>query len=159
MLPDLAPICSLYLFLALSVLPYPICLARKVHIGIDYDTKQLVAMKRVKFDEKVEREIRMLGIVANLSDVPGQFRVYSAHSQVWFSLAWLLGPFYRQHPSLLHPGHYHTRNKCIYFRAPSFARFVSRTWWRTLFPTRTSARSQARPGRHESCGWCFRGTR
>ena len=44
--------------------------ARKVHIGIDLSTARLVAMKRVKFDEKLERELLMLCFVANLSDVP-----------------------------------------------------------------------------------------
>ena len=37
---------------------------------MDDSTKRLVAMKRVKFDDRVEREIRMSLVLANLSDVP-----------------------------------------------------------------------------------------
>lgn len=37
---------------------------------MDYTTRRLVAMKRVRFDDRVEREIRMLLLVENLSDVP-----------------------------------------------------------------------------------------
>ena len=47
---------------------------------MDYSTRRLVAMKLVKFDDRVEQEIRMLLVIANLSHVPclGEF-IFSIH--------------------------------------------------------------------------------
>jgi len=42
----------------------------QVHCGIDTCNMQLVAMKRVKLDAKAERELHMLTMLSNLSDVP-----------------------------------------------------------------------------------------
>ena len=38
---------------------------------MDYDTHELVAMKRVQFNDRVRQEINMMAIVGNLSDVSG----------------------------------------------------------------------------------------
>ena len=43
----------------------------QVYIGMDYDTHELVAMKRVQFNDRVRQEINMMAIVGNLSDVSG----------------------------------------------------------------------------------------
>ena len=45
-------------------------LPSEVQCSIDDETNQLIATKRMQFDEKAVEEVRMLRIVGNLSDVP-----------------------------------------------------------------------------------------